>query len=532
MDGPKISVVIGSFNRRRLLELCIDAVRKELEGESQEIIVVDGGSTDGTVEWLTTQKDIISIIQHNRGEWKGRPITRKPWAYFMNLAFKAASGTYICLLSDDSLIVPGAIVNGVDLFDEMLAQGVKLGGVAFYFRDYPVRKQYAVAINVGNLYVNHGLYLNAAMKEVGYCDENYHFYFADTDLCLKLQAADYKVVPSKNSFVEHYFEATPELRASNNDGRKKIDRLHLVEKWAGIAFPEEEKDYYKKHVGRWERHKRVISDPNRTIQKLIAATRGGQFELGPRISVVTVVFQDPEGLERTIRSVLEQSYENVQFVVIDGGSKDATADVLERYGDRIDVVVSEPDKGIYDAMNKGISHIDGDYAVFMNAADTFTKPDTLEKVAPHLDGASDVVYGHRNYVRGSGTSVLQKSHPPEYVKQRMPYCHQSAFYRASVLREFPFNQTYRYAADYNQVAEIFARGGSFRQIDLTVCDYAEGGKSESGLRPYLEVLKIQFDQFGDGDHMASSEYMKGFLGNRDKLLGKYAAPVPPKDAAE
>ena len=181
MKYPKISMVIGSFNRLPMLKLCIDAVRKELVNQDYEIIVVDGGSTDGAVEWLTQQKDIVSIIQHNRGEWLGKKIERKPWAYFMNLAFKAACGKYICMLSDDSLIVPGAINNGVDLFDEMLQQEVKLGGVAFYFRDYPVRKDYAVAVNLGNLYVNHGLYLKSAIKEVDYIDETYHFYFADTD---------------------------------------------------------------------------------------------------------------------------------------------------------------------------------------------------------------------------------------------------------------------------------------------------------------------------------------------------------------
>ena len=272
MDYPKISMVIGSFNRRKLLELCIEAVRKELAHESYEIIVVDGGSTDGTVEWLVAQKDIVSIIQHNRGEWNGKQITRKPWAYFMNLAFKAASGKYICMLSDDSLIVPGAIVNGVDLFDRKLEEGAMLAGVAFYFRDYPVRKQYAVAVNVGNLYVNHGLYLNAAMKEVGYCDENYHFYFADTDLCLKMKAAGYTVIPSETSFVEHYFEATPEIRASNNDERKEHDRQRLITKWAGISYPEEERAKYQKIVGYWDHHPTGFEDPDNTIQKLIDAS--------------------------------------------------------------------------------------------------------------------------------------------------------------------------------------------------------------------------------------------------------------------
>lgn len=271
MEYPKISVVIGSYNRRELIKVCIDAVREELKDQKFEIIVVDGGSSDGTVEWLSEQKDIILILQHNRGEWNGKSIERKPWAYFMNLAFKCASGKYICMLSDDSLIIPGAIKNGMYLFDELLDNDVKLGAVAFYFRDYPVRKKYAVAVNIGNLYVNHGLYLNSAMRDVGYIDEDYHFYFADTDLVMKMKEKGYKCIASKSSFVEHYFEATPEIRASNNDDRKEKDRLRLIEKWKGKAYPETDYEKYLKIVGYWDFHESDFADSNNTIERLIEA---------------------------------------------------------------------------------------------------------------------------------------------------------------------------------------------------------------------------------------------------------------------
>lgn len=269
MSSKKVSVVIGSYNRNRLLQLCIDAVRDELRGIDYEIIVVDGGSTDGAIEWLTCQKDIISIVQHNRGTWAGKPIERKPWAYFMNLAFKAASGKFVCMLSDDSLVIPGAIKNGLNVFEECLERQEKIGAVAFFFRDYPLRKKYAVAINIGNLYVNHGLFLNAAMQEVGYCDENYHFYFADSDLCMKLRQAGYDVITSEASFVEHFFEATPEIRASNNDARKNSDRNRLISKWAGVGYPEDKRAVYQNLVGYWREHETGFDDPANTIQRLI-----------------------------------------------------------------------------------------------------------------------------------------------------------------------------------------------------------------------------------------------------------------------
>lgn len=269
--APLLSVVIGSFNRLPMLRLCIQALREELVGKNIELIVVDGGSSDGTIEWLISQKDVITILQHNRGEWQGEKIKRKPWSYFMNLGFKAASGKFVCMLSDDSLIIPGAINNGLELFEKKLSEKIKLGAVAFYFRDFPIRKEYAVAINVGNLYVNHGLYLKRALDEAGYADENYHFYFADTDLILKIKSKGYECIASRTSFVEHYFEATPEIRASNNDNKKEQDRQRLINKWRGKAYPDTDYEKYLKTVGYWDYHPDGFIDESNTIEKLIKA---------------------------------------------------------------------------------------------------------------------------------------------------------------------------------------------------------------------------------------------------------------------
>jgi GT2 family glycosyltransferase len=242
----KISIVLGSYNRKEFLILTIDSIRAEVNklNVDTEIIVVDGGSSDGSVEWLIEQKDIISIIQHNRGEWQGKKIERRSWGYFMNLAFEAAKGKYICMMSDDCLIIPDAIKNGYELFEEELKQGNKIGAIAFYFRNWPEQKEYNVGITLGDkMFVNHGMYLKSALEEVNYIDEEtYFFYHGDGDLCLKMLQKGYKTIDSPNSYVEHYSHANMEVRNSNNE-RQKEDWKKYLNKWEGIYYDREKNNF-------------------------------------------------------------------------------------------------------------------------------------------------------------------------------------------------------------------------------------------------------------------------------------------------
>jgi glycosyltransferase involved in cell wall biosynthesis len=155
---PKVSIVLGTYNRLSFLKLAIESIRKETENMPHEIIVVDGGSADGTLKWLFKQKDIITIVQHNRGTFKGKTVACRSWGYFMNLGFKCAEGKYICMLSDDCLIVPGAITKGTVFFENELSLGKKIGGVAFFWRNWPDDNKYMILKVSDNIYINHGLY--------------------------------------------------------------------------------------------------------------------------------------------------------------------------------------------------------------------------------------------------------------------------------------------------------------------------------------------------------------------------------------
>ncbi len=246
-NPPLISVVLGTYNRLEFLKLTIQSIRQELAGFRHEILVVDGGSTDGTGKWLIAQKDVITIIQHNRGEWMGKPIERRSWGYFMNLVFKAAKGKYVCMVSDDCLVIPGAIRNGYALFEEKLSKGDRVGSVAFYWRNWPQQKEYRVGLTLGNkMFPNHGLFLKDALEKIGYIDEDtFEFYHADGDLCLKMWDQGYTCIDSPDSFIEHYSHANLKVRTSNAEKQQADWRNYLL-KWEGKFY-----DPAKKNIGDW-----------------------------------------------------------------------------------------------------------------------------------------------------------------------------------------------------------------------------------------------------------------------------------------
>lgn len=196
----------------------------------------------------------------------------------------------------------------------------------------------------------------------------------------------------------------------------------------------------------------------------------------PKISVITVCWNCAGAIEETIRSVLSQTYDRVEYLVVDGKSTDGTLEILKKYAHAIDVLVSEADNGIYDAMNKGLALLSGDsdYVLFLNAGDTFAAEDTIARVVAARYSSKSHVYGDVLTIDG------RKSHPARLsirVLASGMICHQSLFFRSQIHRQTPYDTKYKISADFDLLVRMFRRGDEFEHVDVDVARFDATGVS-------------------------------------------------------
>ncbi len=197
----------------------------------------------------------------------------------------------------------------------------------------------------------------------------------------------------------------------------------------------------------------------------------------PLISVVTVSYNAVSTIEETICSVINQTYSNIEYIIIDGGSTDGTVDIIKKYADKIAYWVSEPDKGIYDAMNKGIDVATGEWINFMNSGDTFHSDRVIQQLIENLPSKADVVYGDTLLVYSWGKH-LQEALPMNVIKHRLPFCHQSCFIKMASMREMKYNLKYKVCADYDFFYRLWQADGLFSYLPVCISNYeAEQGIS-------------------------------------------------------
>lgn len=200
------------------------------------------------------------------------------------------------------------------------------------------------------------------------------------------------------------------------------------------------------------------------------------------VSVITVVYNGGSLLEETINSVLAQTHPNIEYLIIDGKSSDKTLDIIRRYESHLAFWISEPDKGIYDAMNKGIKHARGEWIIFMNAGDRFYSPTSVaDAYVRHIDADTSAVYGgvevrFDNFQAGLKKIVVPKS--TTNIWKGMICSHQSLFVRSSILKSRPFDLSAGTAADYDLIADLVERHLRLEQVDVVISSVSAGGVSD------------------------------------------------------
>ncbi|MDR4931329.1 glycosyltransferase family 2 protein [Segatella bryantii] len=222
-----------------------------------------------------------------------------------------------------------------------------------------------------------------------------------------------------------------------------------------------------------------------------------------KITVVTVCYNAENDIESTMRSTLEQDYVDLEYIIIDGKSKDKTLEIInkvkyENHARNVKVV-SEPDQGIYDAMNKGINLATGEFLVFMNAGDFFYDKTTLTKVIKYLKNnpSTDVLYGNCGF-----TTEDTIQHPSPFWKREKGYqgvgfCHQATYVRVSILKKYPFNLKYTISADYDQMFQLYKSGCKFSYFNMPLCKFNLYGVSysfENRIELYAQNAEISSEQ--------------------------------------
>ena len=209
----------------------------------------------------------------------------------------------------------------------------------------------------------------------------------------------------------------------------------------------------------------------------------------PILSIVTVCRNARNDLQRTVSSVKEQTITDYEYLIVDGGSIDGTVQWLATQKGM--QWISEPDKGIYDAMNKGVQMAAGNWIIFMNAGDTFYSPEVLQQVIPFLKDPYGLVYGDIVKER-NGHEMIKRAESPRNA-HRMICCHQALFTRTTLLKDMPFDTSYRLSADFKFFKQMYLRAVPMLYIPVIIARFDTHGASNThrteGLRENIRVIK-------------------------------------------
>lgn len=236
----------------------------------------------------------------------------------------------------------------------------------------------------------------------------------------------------------------------------------------------------------------------------------------PTISMITISYCAANHIGKTIESVLAQTYTDYEYIFVDGGSNDDTVAIIESYRQQFEArgvcyrVKSEPDKGIYDAMNKGVDRASGQWVLMLNAGDCLADERVLQDIFEEKTYDEEVLYGDTLQHSGAYLRFAQ-AQPAQLLTEYMPFCHQSAFVKAETLRRFRFDTAYAICADYDLFVRLYRSGAAFRQLSRTVSVYSMDGVSETRaakvFSEYEMAKKASGIITGGGRQLAFLRYM-------------------------
>ncbi|HBI61545.1 MAG TPA: hypothetical protein DDY31_10100 [Lachnospiraceae bacterium] len=217
-----------------------------------------------------------------------------------------------------------------------------------------------------------------------------------------------------------------------------------------------------------------------------------------KITIVTVCFNSALCIEKAIQSVLQQSYKNIEYIIIDGGSTDGTVEIIKKYSSYITYWISEPDNGIYHAMNKGIKAATGDLIGFLSSNDWYADG-AIQAIADKFEEShADVIYGDATIIDGEKVVYQDGSAAKlEDSYYYMPILHPAFFVRTSIQKKYGFDETYRITADYKFYMQIYRDGYRFAYTKHNIIHYYLGGASSELEQAFIEKRRASYEVLGE-----------------------------------
>lgn len=212
-----------------------------------------------------------------------------------------------------------------------------------------------------------------------------------------------------------------------------------------------------------------------------------------KISVITVCYNSEKTIENTIKSVINQDYKDLEYIIIDGASTDGTLNIIRKYQKQFPIIlVSEKDDGIYDAMNKGIEIASGDYLNFMNSGDRFFEETTITKAVPFLN-QNDIIYGNPEVIY-SDFKLIKKEPEPKYLWMG-PVNHQSSFIKIETMKKYKYNTNNKLVADFKFFLNVYYHGGKITKINKTIASYSNDGITQTNDKKVINDCYKTLSQF-------------------------------------